>query len=182
MGFSSFWPTVRAVDENIRQKSYKNTSNDWKFTLFNTDISPIYFKNLTNQRTEGSVENWFTVNSKSLFQPLLEPLEHNLNQNSPIKGLFQPTLEIISTRGCKVAVGSWTVLALIIREPNWIPTKKNRTVFDSPKRDKHNYVLLFLFYLLRATRGTRNPNPQTLSVFFIIFILFIAGSSCRPQS
>ena len=46
-------------------------------------------------------------------------------------------------------------------------------MFDSPKRDKHNYVLLFLFYLLRATRGTRNPNLQTLSVFFIIFILLL---------
>ena len=160
----------------------KNTFNGWKFTLFHSHISLIYFKNLTNQRTEGSVENWYTVNSKSQFQPLLEPLQHNLNQNSPIKGLFQPTLEIISTRGCKVAVGNWTVWALIIREPNWTPTKKNRTVLDSPKRDKHNYVLLFLFYLLRATRGTRNPNVQTISVFFFIFILFIAGSSCRPQS
>ena len=159
----------------------KNTFNGWKFTLFHSDISLIYFKNLTNQRTEGSVENWYTVNSKSQFQPLLEPLEHNLNQNNPIKGLFQPTLEIISTRGWNVAVGNWTVLALIIREPNWTP-QKNRTVFDSPKRVKHNYALLFLFYLLRATRGTRNPNLQTISVFFIIFILFIAGSSCRPQS
>ena len=37
-----------------------------------------HFKNLTHQRTEGGVENWYTVNSKSLFQPLLEGA-HNLN-------------------------------------------------------------------------------------------------------
>ena len=34
-------------------------------------------------------------------------------------------------------------------------------------------MLLFLFYLLLATGGTRNPNLQTLSVFFIILFYLL---------
>ena len=41
------------------------------------------------------------------IQPLLEPFEQNLGQNSSITRLFQPTL------GSKSALGNWTLLALI---------------------------------------------------------------------
>ena len=33
---------------------------------------------------------WFSPACQSLIQPLLEPFEQNLSQNSPIKRLFQP--------------------------------------------------------------------------------------------
>ena len=44
--------------------------------------------------------------SQSLIQPLLEPFEHNLGQNSSIKRLFQPTLWPISAFGFKSAQGN----------------------------------------------------------------------------
>ena len=50
---------------------------------------------------------------QSLIQSLLESSEHNLNQNSPIKRLFQRKLGPISALGAKSALVNWTVLALI---------------------------------------------------------------------
>jgi len=50
---------------------------------------------------------------QSLIQPLLEPFEHHLSQNRPVKRLFQLKMGPISTLESKLALGNWTVLALI---------------------------------------------------------------------
>ena len=70
----------------------------------------------------------FSPAGQSLIQPLLEPFEHNLN---PIKSLLQPSLGFILARGCRSALRSWTVLALV---KGGKLSPKNRTVFYSPKR------------------------------------------------
>ena len=49
----------------------------------------------------------FSPATQSLIQPLLDPFEHNLSQNSHIKRLLQPTLGHISTLGSKLSLGNW---------------------------------------------------------------------------
>ena len=63
---------------------------------------------------------------QSLIQPLLEPFEHHLSQNSPVKRLFQLKMRPISALGSKSALGNWTVLALIQGSQIRL---KNRTVY-----------------------------------------------------
>ena len=54
---------------------------------------------------------------KSLIHPLLEPFEHNLGLNSPIKTLFKPTLGPTSALRNKSALGNWTI-GLHFTHPN----------------------------------------------------------------
>ena len=82
------------------------------------------------KRSVSAPKCQFSPAGQSLIQPLLEPFEHNLSQNCPIKSLFQPWLGFISALLSKSALGNRTVFTLIkchIRP-------KDRTVFCSPKR------------------------------------------------
>ena len=95
------------------------------------------------QRSVSAPKCQFSPAGQNLIQPLLEPFEHNLNQNNPIKSLFQAR---ISALGSRSALGNRTVFTLIkchIRP-------KNRTVFCSPKRPQLAPVLrlkqIFLVY------------------------------------
>ena len=54
------------------------------------------------KRSVSAPKCQFSPAGQTLIQPLLEPFEHNLSQNCPIKSLFQP--------GSKSALGNQTVL------------------------------------------------------------------------
>ena len=63
------------------------------------------FFHYTLQR-KGSANS--ALQPKVWFSPsFLDPFEHNLSQNSPIKRLFQPTLGHISTLGSKLSLSNW---------------------------------------------------------------------------
>ena len=79
------------------------------------------------KRSVSAPKCQFSSAGQNLIQPLLEPVEHILSQNSPIKNLFQAR---ISALGSKSALGNRTVFTLIKCHisPPPPPQKKNNCI------------------------------------------------------
>ena len=97
---------------------------EWGRSGWKSKVTQCVF-NLTEKKTQCKLKRSvsapkckFSPAGQSLIQPLLEPFEHNLGQNSSIKRLFQPTLVPISSRGSKSALGSQILIGLYFTHRN----------------------------------------------------------------
>ena len=76
------------------------------------------------ERSVAAPKRQLSPAGQSPIQPLRELFEQNLELNSPMKSLFQPSRGLISSLVSKSALGNWNVLALI-KEATSEPKKED---------------------------------------------------------